>query len=186
VNDELRALGGVRARGIMLLIVVALAAGAAGGAIDRAWVASREGSAGFLALGDRTVRVNPELRREGGRPREEPRDGPARREGEGRLRPAGAGEDSIPYSLRSVTLTQAQRTRIIAITAKYTPVAESVMRSVGPRVAELSRRMSQEAMCVLTPKQRDDWVAWRRRERLNGEESKQLLALVDSNSCPKP
>jgi hypothetical protein len=182
VNDELRALGGVRTRGILLLIVVALAAGAAGGAIDRAWVANREGLRGWTTTAYGRVVTNREPSAEGDASRREPRAAPRREE---RGRPTGAGEDGIPYSLRSVTLTNAQKTRILAITAKYNPVAESVMRSVGPRVAELSRRMSQEAMCVLTPKQRDDWVAWRQRERLSGEESKQLLELVNTNSCPK-
>jgi len=170
MNDELSSLGSVRARGIALLVVASLAGGVAGGAIDRLWVARAEaGGEGWVA-----VRRQAEERRNGetvtrrGLTVYEPRR-----------------DEEIPAALRAVELTDAQRTRIRAIMSKYRPVADSLMRSVQPRVSELATKMNQEAMCVLTPRQREDWMDWRRREHLNLEEGSQLLKLATANACPR-
>jgi hypothetical protein len=162
MNDELRSLGSARARGIVLLLVVGIAGGAAGGAIDRWWTTRRErsGEGGYV--------VNVEPRRARSRTLE--------------LR---SGEDeAIPFALRSVNLTPEQVERIHALSARYRPAAESLMRSVAPRVQELNSRMQKEAMCVLTPAQRTAWMAWRERERLSLEEGKQMLELANSGRCP--
>src|SRR5438105_4518801 len=55
----------------------------------------------------------------------------------------------IPAAFRNIDLTAEQRGQLRLIVAKYQPVADSVMRSVGPRVAALDLRMRQEAMCIL-------------------------------------
>ena len=168
MNDELRSLGSVRARGIILLIAVAIAGGAAGGALDRWWVTSRTPA--------EPAPVAVALTPEGGYVTRRSVTEPGRALGE--------GEDGIPSSLRGVELTDDQKTRIRALTAKYQPVADSLMRDVLPRVRELDLRMRQEAMCVLTPKQREDWIAWRRRERLAVEENGMFLKLVNAGACP--
>jgi Spy/CpxP family protein refolding chaperone len=93
-------------------------------------------------------------------------------------------QEGIPITLRAVDLNDQQKERIRAIMQRYRPVAESIARSVRPRVQEIDFRMRQETMCVLTPKQRDDWIAWRRRERLSVEEGGAMLKLVTTNSCP--
>ncbi|HVT40577.1 MAG TPA: hypothetical protein VHE78_16155 [Gemmatimonadaceae bacterium] len=166
MNDELRSLGSVRARGIILLVAVGVAGGMAGGALDRLWVVRHDVKSPALIPG------SGEERRPG-RSREE-RRGPQRE-----------GSAELPAWLRSVDLSGEQRNRIVAITAKFRPAADSLMRSVLPRVMELNLRMSEEAMCVLTPRQREDWIAWRRREHLSIEEANQFMRLVSSNSCPK-
>jgi hypothetical protein len=166
MNDELRSVGSVRARGIILLVAVAVAGGMAGGALDRLWVARHEGA---------SAAVTPP----GG---EERRPGMSREERRG---PQREGAAELPAWLRAVDLSSDQHKRIVAITAKYRPAAESLTRTVLPRVLELNLRMSEEAMCVLTPRQREDWIAWRRRERLSMVEADQFMKLVLSNSCPK-
>jgi hypothetical protein len=177
MNDELRSLGSVRARGILLLIVVALAAGVAGGAIDRVWAARRGGevrggwertSAVTTAPAaspesERTVRTDRSLAE---------RQPPGERGG-------------IPVSLRSIDLDPAQRKRIEQIAARYQPAAESLVMTIRGRVAELDLRMRQEAMCVLTPKQRVDWIAWRRRERVIVEDGDLMMKLVTTSACPR-
>lgn len=173
MNDELRAIGSVRMRGILLLIAVAVAGGMAGGAIDRMLTARRSGELTGWSL-----------RGESGEPASvTPRPEPSARREE-RRNPAEANSE-IPYSLRSVDLTAEQRARIVEITRKYHPAAESLMRSVAPAVQRLNQRMNQEALCVLTPKQRDAWIAWRRREGVSMEEGGQMLALANANQCPK-
>jgi hypothetical protein len=166
MNDELRSLGNVRARGIMLLVAVAVAGGMAGGALDRLWMARHEGSRVAVSLSNG----------------EDRRPGMSREERRGAQREE---KSELPAWLRSVDLSGDQRTRIVAITAKYRPAAESLMRTVLPRVVELNVRMNEEAMCLLTPKQREDWIAWRRREGLSMVEGNQFMKLVASNSCPK-
>ncbi|HEV8410117.1 MAG TPA: hypothetical protein VGQ30_06390 [Gemmatimonadaceae bacterium] len=159
MNDELRSLGSARTRGIALLLVVAVAAGAAGGAIDRWWL-SRAAPAPVPL--DRRHVIS-----EGG---------------ERTL--AGGGDGDVPYSLRAVKLTPAQIEKLHALTARYRPAAESLMRAFRSPVMELNARMQREAMCVLTPQQRDDWVAWRKREQLSGDEATQMLVLVTAGRCP--
>ena len=68
--------------------------------------------------------------------------------------------------------------------SRYQPTADSLMRAVMPRVRDLDFRMRQEAMCVLTPSQRDEWVQWRQREALSVEEGNQMLDLVTKGQCP--
>jgi hypothetical protein len=184
MNDEIRSLGSVRARGIILLLVVAVAAGVAGGAIDRAWVARDGGWSSARGDGvsiEHPIKPEPVTGASATR-REEPvvrTD----RSLEERRPPEERG--GIPISLRSLDLNQDQRTRIEKISARYQPAAESVFRSIRDRVAELDLRMRQEAMCVLTPKQRDDWIAWRKRERVIVEEGDLMMKLVTTNACPK-
>ena len=156
--------GSLRVRGVLLLLAVAVAAGVSGGAIDRLWVVRRD--APTVSEPRRT---------------EEPR-GPSREER--RAEPVGERVPEIPYTLRAVDLTDAQRVQIGAIVQRYRPAAESLMRSVRPRIEALDLRMRQETMCVLTPKQRDDWVAWRRREHLNVEEANVLMKMVADHACP--
>jgi Spy/CpxP family protein refolding chaperone len=160
MRELIDALGSLRVRGVLLLLAVGVAGGIAGGAIDRVWIVRHDASPADA--------------------RAEPRE-PAREEPR---RPVEEEREEIPASLRAVDLTDAQRARIVAITRKYRPVADSLMRSVRPRIEALDLRMRQEAMCVLTPRQRDDWVAWRRREHLNVEEGGILMKMVTDHACP--
>lgn len=166
MNDELRSVGGVRARGILLLVAVAIAGGAAGGAIDRWWT-MRDGAYGGFVTAEPGVGF---LRRGEGGAAE-------------RLRVRNVPEDGIPFSLRAVNLTDEQKARIREITARFQPAAESLMRNVRPRVMELNLRMQQAAMCVLTQAQRDEWLAWRKREGLSVEEGEAMLKLANSGGC---
>jgi hypothetical protein len=171
VNDELRSLGNARARGVALLLLVGVAGGAAGGAIDRWWTSRSERERTFLTRTEdgHTVEVsvrNP--RREGSR------DEPVK---------TGDGE-GIPFALRAVKLTPEQIERVNAVTARFRPEADSLMRMIRPRIIELNARMQQEAMCVLTPDQRKAWMAWRVREHLSLDEGKQMLELANSGRCP--
>lgn len=171
MNDELRSLGNARARGVALLILVGVAGGAAGGAIDRWWTARGEGERVAIA------------RTEGWREREVSPTNPRRtvtREGAA-VTLEGEG---IPFSLRAVKLTPEQVVRVKAVTARFQPEADSLMRVIRPRIIELNRRMQQEAMCVLTPEQRKDWLAWREREKLSLDEGNQMLELANSGKCP--
>lgn len=178
MNDELRSLGSVRARGLLLLAVVALAAGAAGGAIDRLWVA-RTANSGMIITKFEPIR---------GRA-----DGPARESAERPVRTDRSMEEErgmlgmggIPISLRSLTLTDSQRRRIEKISSQFQPAAESVVMTIRSRVAALDLQMRQETMCVLTPQQRADWIAWRKREHLIVEDNDLMMKLVASNSCPR-
>lgn len=164
MSDAIASLGSVRARGIALLIVVAIAAGVAGGAVDRWWMQRSMTPAGGAALAAAL--------------------GEGRRE-RGFVVARGQGADEgIPLSLRAVTLSADQTARIRAITARYRPAAESLMLNVRPRVLALDFQMRQEAMCVLTPAQRADWIAWRKREGLAVEEGNEMLKLVNSGRCP--
>lgn len=165
MTEELRALGSVRTRGVLLLAIVAIAAGAAGGAIDRIWVAR-----------DRHEVTGKEPRREPGMLRTD-------RTLEER-RPVNE-RGGIPISLRSIDLTPDQKQRILLISSRYQPAAESVIAGIRARVLALDLKMRQEAMCVLTPKQRENWIAWRKRERLVVEAGDSMLKLVNSGACPK-
>jgi len=172
VNDELRSLGSARARGIALLLVVGIAGGAAGGAIDRWWTTRAEKEAGWTTRteGERGGSVTVTNRRREGVSREEP--------------VRAVPNEEIPFSLRSVKLTPEQEVRVRAVTARYRPAADSLMRSIRPRIMELNTRMQQEAMCVLTPAQRTEWMAWREREKLSMEEGTRMLELANSGRCP--
>lgn len=163
MNDALVSLGSVRARGIALLIVVAIAAGVAGGAIDR-WLIQRSVTPSSGAVPGAGIGERRDSRFEGERGR--------------------AAEGEIPLSLRAVTLSPDQIVRIRAITARYRPAAESLMLNVRPRVLAIDLQMRQEAMCVLSPAQRAEWIAWRKREGLAVEEGNQMLKLVNSDGCP--
>jgi Spy/CpxP family protein refolding chaperone len=182
MNDAISSLGNARKRGIWLLLVVAIAAGAAGGALDRLWVAREGGFVGWrIADGEGGGMVTV---------RGTTADGFTEAQRAGRIlgerrRAGNPGEDGIPFALRAVDLTDEQRQRILSLAEKYRPVAESLMRSVAPRVRQLDLQMREEAMCVLTPKQRDDWVAWRKREGLNMDEAGEMLRLVTAGQCPK-
>jgi Spy/CpxP family protein refolding chaperone len=179
MNDAIRSLGNARRRGLYLLLAVAIAAGAAGGALDRLWVAREGGIVGWRSTSGEggAVLVNRPAERLTEAQRAE------RPLGE-RRRLMNPGEDGIPYALRAVDLTNEQRGRIVALAEKYRPVADSLMRSVAPRVRQLDLQMREEAMCVLTPKQRDDWVAWRKREGMNMDEAGEMLRLVTAGQCP--
>lgn len=168
MNDELRSLGSARARGIALLLAVGVAGGAAGGAIDRWWMARGAGSQSEAVAAER---------------RTEPTSGASRR-GLPRAEEERGSTEGIPYSLRAVKLTPQQIERLRALTARYQPAAESLMRSIRPRIMELNSRMQQEAMCVLTPGQRTEWINWRKREHLDSGEAAQMLELATSGRCP--
>jgi hypothetical protein len=171
MNDELRSLGNARARGVALLLLVGIAGGAAGGAIDRWWT-SRAGEERGLAL------------RAEGRV-DEPVSPTNPRRLVVRSEPKGDGEgEEIPFSLRSVKLTPEQIERVKAVTRRFRPEADSLMRVIRPRIIELNNRMQQEAMCVLTPDQRKEWMAWREREHFNLDEGKRMLELANSGRCP--
>jgi hypothetical protein len=45
--------------------------------------------------------------------------------------------------------------------------------------------MRQQAMCVLTPQQREEWIAARRQQHAIVEENNLMGKLVTTNSCPK-
>jgi len=153
VNDAITSLGNARKRGLYLLLVVAVTAGAAGGAIDRIWVARQGGLVG-------------------------------RQPDQGRLA-AKPGDNAIPSALRALDLTDEQRGRILSLAEKYRPAAESLAQSVAPRVQQLDLQLREEAMCVLTPAQRDTWIAQRKREGLGTDEPGQMLRLVSAGQCPK-
>lgn len=165
MTDRIESLGNVRARGILLLAVTFLAGGVAGAAVYRLFKPPQQTT---LAAAERLARLR-DLRRgdmtEGGRSVE------ARNEG-------------IPVTLWNVDLTDEQRAKVRAIMARMQPTADSLMRSVRPRVFALDLQMRQEAMCVLTPTQREAWMAWRRRENLSMEEGGEMMKLVTSNACP--
>jgi len=168
MNDELRSLGSARARGIALLLAVGVAGGAAGGAIDRWWMARSAGSQGEAVTAERGT---------------EPASGASRR-GLPRADQGPGSTEGVPDSLRAVKLTPQQVERLRALTARYQPAAESLMRSIRPRIMELNARMQQEAMCVLTPEQRSEWISWRKREGLDTGEATQMLELATSGRCP--
>jgi Spy/CpxP family protein refolding chaperone len=167
----------------LLIALVALAAGAAGGAIDRLWVARTATPAHSEAPGIAG--------------RREPQAGSERSIAEQELLgERGGNGGGIPLSLRSLSLTDSQRHRIEKITARFQPaadsvmkdfrpVADSIMRTVRGRVAAIDLAMRQQAMCVLTPQQRDEWIAWRKREHVIVEDNNLMAKLVTTNSCPK-
>ena len=172
MNDELRSLGSVRTRGVFLLIVVALAAVVAGSAVDRMLTVrgsrvaeEREGSQAAVARRAEEPEVRTERSLEERQPVSE--------------------RNGIPVSLRSLDLDTAQRRRIEQIAARYQQAAESLVMTIRGRVAELDLRMRQEAMCVLTPRQREEWIAWRKRERVIVEPGDLMMKLVSTNACPR-
>ena len=181
MSDELPSSASpVPARGMVLIAVVALAAAVAGGAIDRVWTARAVTSATeLLARTDRRGARSGVPSERGIQERELIGDG-----------------QGIPVSLRSLSLTDSQRVRIEKITAHYRPAADSVMRDFRPiadsilrmlsaRVATIDLQMRQEAMCVLTPQQREEWIAWRRREHVVVEDNDLMSKLVITNTCPR-
>ena len=175
MTEELHALGSVRARGILILALVALAAGAAGGAIDRVWVARSANEARS---------ESPERNFASGEDRHE-QSGLARtdRSLEERRTPSERG--GVPISLRSINLSPEQSIKIEKISAQFQPAAESVVKTIRLRVLAMDLQMRQQAMCVLTPAQRDQWIAWRKREGLVVEENDAMMALVKAGSCPR-
>lgn len=176
MTEELQALGSVRTRGILLLALVALAAGAAGGAIDRVWVARNADEGRSEPPSGRNVGSGEDRH-------EESRMARTDRSLEERRPPSERG--GVPISLRSIDLSPDQRQRIEKISAQFQPAAESIAKTVRERILALDLQMRQQAMCVLTPKQRDDWIAWRKRERLIVEENGAMMALVKAGTCPK-
>lgn len=164
MTGDLTAVGNARLRGIVLILVVAVAAGAAGGAVDRWWTTRAAGASMGIKLEGPAWRAERRPNMEPGRERE--------------------GTPEIPFALRTVKLTDEQQARIRAIVARWQPLADSLLREVRPRIIEMDFRMRQEAMCVLTPEQRTEWVADRRRRNLNAAEDAQMLALVTAGTCP--
>jgi Spy/CpxP family protein refolding chaperone len=165
VTDSIESLGNVRARGIFLLAVAFVAGAVAGAAVYRLVQPPQQTT---LAAADRLARLRDMRRGEG-------------EEGGRRVDPRNEG---IPVTLWNVDLTDEQRAKVRAIMARMQPTADSLMRSVRPTVFALDLQMRQEAMCVLTPTQREAWMAWRRRENLSMEEGGEMMKLVTSNACP--
>jgi hypothetical protein len=102
------------------------------------------------------------------------------------LRAAGnePPRDGIPERLRNLGLTPAQEARIRAISARYQPRADSLMRDLFPRVRDIEQGMFQEMVCVLTPAQDSAYMEWRRREGLNMDEGREQLSRVEAGTCP--
>lgn len=175
MTEGLPALGSVRARGILLLALVALAAGAAGGAIDRVWL-TRSANEGTSESPARNFASGEDRQEQSGLTRTD-------RSLEERRTPRERG--GVPISLRSINLSPQQRVKIEKISAQFQPAAESVVKTIRVRILAMDLQMRQQAMCVLTPAQRDEWIAWRKREGLIVEENDAMMALVKAGSCPE-
>jgi hypothetical protein len=177
MTDGIESLGAIRKQGLVLLGVVFVAGGLAGGAIDRVYVTRYQESVVAWRAREEAEDYR-EWALRGHREREDNKAEAERHAGE-----ASEGVE-IPLQVEWLGLTNEQRVRIRAIIAHARPRADSIMHLVRPRVRELELSMYQEIMCVLSPPQRAEWVSWREREGSSSAETQAWLARAYANECP--
>lgn len=96
----------------------------------------------------------------------------------------GPDVDQIPTPLLGLGLTADQETRLHAIARQWRPRAARELDSVRAHAGQIENGMFADMLCVLTPAQRDQYLAWLQNAKMPADVVDTRFAVVRANKCP--